>query len=114
MQQRKAPLAYYGCKQHSAVLHQKGRGEKEARGMIRITEERGLKISSKKTEYLGCNEHQDVEIHSQEERVKGAKTFNHLESAMADDGGPCRQMSHTGCTVGGKTKRGCMSGEKLT
>ena len=25
-------------------------------------EERGLKISRRKTEYLGCNEHQDAEI----------------------------------------------------
>ena len=32
-------------------------------------EERGLKISRKKTEYLGCTEHQDVEIHLQGETV---------------------------------------------
>ena len=70
MHLRKAPLAYSGCKQHSAVLHQKGRGEKEARGMSRITEERGLNISSKKREYLGRNERQDLEIHLQGETVK--------------------------------------------
>ena len=29
----------------------------------RAMEERGLKISRKKTEYLGCTEHQDTEIH---------------------------------------------------
>ena len=29
----------------------------------RAMEERGLKISRKKTEYFGCNEHQDAEIH---------------------------------------------------
>ena len=28
-------------------------------------EERGLKISRMKTEYLGCNEHQDAEIQLQ-------------------------------------------------
>ena len=31
----------------------------------RTLEERGLKISRRKTEYLGCNEHQDAEIHIQ-------------------------------------------------
>ena len=30
----------------------------------RAMEKRGLKISRKKTEYLGCDEHQDAEIHS--------------------------------------------------
>ena len=33
-------------------------------------EARGLKIGRKKTEYLGCNEHQDAEIHLQGEAVK--------------------------------------------
>ena len=28
----------------------------------RAMEERGLKIGRRKTEYLGCNEHQDAEI----------------------------------------------------
>ena len=29
-------------------------------------EERGLKLSRQKTEYLGCDEHQDAAIHSRE------------------------------------------------
>ena len=33
-------------------------------------EERGLKISRRKTEYLGCNEHQDAEIQLQGEPLK--------------------------------------------
>ena len=35
----------------------------------RAMEERGLKISRRKTEYLGCNEHQDAYIYLQGERV---------------------------------------------
>ena len=38
-------------------------------------EERGLKISRRKTECLGCNEHQDAEIQLQGETVKRVKTF---------------------------------------
>ena len=82
--------------------------------MSRITEERGLNISSKKREYLGRNERQDLEIHLQGETVTLVKTFNHLESTMANDGGPCKQKSYTGCLVGGISERGCMSEEKLT
>ena len=36
----------------------------------RAIEERGLKISRRKSEYLGCNEHQDAEIHFQGETVR--------------------------------------------
>ena len=36
--------------------------------------ERGLKISRRKTEYLGCNEPQDAKIHLQGETVKRVKT----------------------------------------
>ena len=49
-------------------------------------EERGLKISRRKTEYLGCNEHQDAEIHLQGETVKRVKTFIYLGSTLAEDG----------------------------
>ena len=38
-------------------------------------EERVLNISRKKTEYLGCNEHQYADIHLQGETVKILKTF---------------------------------------
>ena len=49
-------------------------------------EERGLKISRRKTEYLGCNEHQDAEIQLQGETVKRVKTFTYLGSTLAEDG----------------------------
>ena len=52
----------------------------------RAMEERGLKISRKKTEYLGCTEHQDAEIHLQGETVNRVKTFTYLGSILAEDG----------------------------
>ena len=52
----------------------------------RAMEERGLKISRKKTEYLECNEHQDTEIHLQGETVYRVKTFTYLGSIFAEDG----------------------------
>ena len=48
-------------------------------------EERVLNISRKKTEYLGCNEHQYADIHSQGETVKRLKTFTYLVSTLAED-----------------------------
>ena len=39
-------------------------------------EERGLKISIKKTEYLGCSEHKDAEIHLQGETVKESEDIH--------------------------------------
>ena len=50
------------------------------------TEERGLKISRKRTEYFGCNEHQDAHIHLQGETVKRVKIFTYLGSTLAEDG----------------------------
>ena len=52
----------------------------------RAMEERGLKICRNKTEYLGCNEHQDADIHLQGETVKGVKIFTYLGSTLAQDG----------------------------
>ena len=49
-------------------------------------EERGLKIIRNKTEYLGCNEHQDAEIQLQGEPLKRVKTFTYLASTLAEDG----------------------------
>ena len=59
-------------------------------------EERGLKISRRKTEYLGCNEHQDAEIHLQGESppVKRVKTFTYLGSTLAEDGELDAEVTH--------------------
>ena len=48
--------------------------------------ERGLKISRKKTEFLGCNEHQYADIQLQGETVKRVKTFTYLVYTLAEDG----------------------------
>ena len=55
----------------------------------RAMEERGLKISRKKTVYLGCNEHQDAEIH-----LKRVKTFTYLGSTLAEDGELDAEVTH--------------------
>ena len=52
-------------------------------------EERGLKISRKKTEYLGCNEHQDADIH-----LKRVMTFTYLGSTLAEDGELDAKVTH--------------------
>ena len=49
-------------------------------------EERGLKISRRKTDYLGCNEYQDAEIQLQGEPIKRVNTFTYLGSTLAEDG----------------------------
>ena len=64
----------------------------EERG--RSMEERGLKISRKKTEYFGCNEHQDAEIHLQGETVKRVKTFRYPESTLMEDGELDAEITH--------------------
>ena len=40
----------------------------------RVMEERGLKSIGEKTEHLGCNQHQDAEIHLQINTVKIVKS----------------------------------------
>ena len=55
---------------------------------------RGLKISRRKTEYLGCNEHQDAEIQLQGETVKTVKTFTYLGSTLAEDGERDAEVNH--------------------
>ena len=62
-------------------------------------EERGLKISRRKTEYLGCNEHQDAEIQLQGEPLKRVETFT-MENWM--------RKSPTECRAGGRTGRECL------
>ena len=57
-------------------------------------EERGLKISRRKTEYLGCNEHQYAEIKLQGETLKRVKTFTYLGSTLAEDGELDAEVTH--------------------
>ena len=47
-----------------------------------------------KTEYSGCNEHQDAEIHLQGETVKRLKTFTCLGSTLAEDGDLDAEVTH--------------------
>ena len=53
-----------------------------------------MKISRKKTKYLGCTEHQDAEINLQVETVKGVKTFTYLGSTLAEDGELDAEVTH--------------------
>ena len=57
-------------------------------------EERGLKSNRRKTEYLGCSEHQDAEIQLQGETVKRVKTFTYLGSTLAEDGELDAEVTH--------------------
>ena len=52
----------------------------------REIQERELKISRKETVYVGCNEHQDADIHLQGETIERVKTSIHLGSTLAEDG----------------------------
>ena len=49
-------------------------------------EEGGLRISRRKTDYLGCNEHQYAEIQLQGETEERVETFTYLGSTLAEDG----------------------------
>ena len=60
----------------------------------RAVEERGLKISRRKTEYLGYNEHQDTGIHLQGDTVKRVKTFTYMGSTLAEDGELDAEVTH--------------------
>ena len=60
----------------------------------RAMEERGLKISRKKTEHLGCTEHQDAEIHLQGVTVRRVQTFTYLGSTLAEDGELNAEVTH--------------------
>ena len=57
-------------------------------------EERGLEIGRKKTEYLGCNEHQYAEINLLGETLKRMKTFTYLGSTLAEDGELDAEATH--------------------
>ena len=68
--------------------------ERELEECRRAMEERVLNISRRKTEYLGCNEHQDADIHLQGETVKRVKTYAYLVSTLAEDGELDAEVTH--------------------
>ena len=68
--------------------------ERELEEWRRAMEERVLNICRKKTEYLGCNEHQDADIHLQGETIKRVKTFTYLVSTLAEDGELDSEVTH--------------------
>ena len=83
------------------------RVERKLEEWRRAMEGRGLKISRKKTEYVGCTEHQDAEIHLQGETVYRVNTFTYLGSISAEDG-KTGYRSHPECKAGGRTGRECL------
>ena len=68
--------------------------ERKRQEWTRAREERGLKISRRKTEYLGCNEYQDAEIHLQGETVNRVNTFIYMGSTLAEDGELDAEVTH--------------------
>ena len=74
----------------------------------RAMEERVLKLSRKETEYLGCHERQQAEIHLQGETVKSVKTFTYLISTLGEDGELDAEITITMQRAGGRTGRECL------
>lgn len=60
----------------------------------RALEERGLRISREKTEYLNFNGRQESEVWMQDVKLKGAKEFRYLGSHIAADGSLDGEISH--------------------
>ena len=60
----------------------------------RALEERGLRISREKTEYLNFNGRQESEVWMQDVKLKGAKVFRYLGSHIAADGSLDGEISH--------------------
>ena len=66
-------------------------------------------MSRKKTEYLGCYEHQDVHRDPLTGRdSKESETFTYLGSTLAEDGELDMWKSPTECRLGGRTGRKCL------
>ena len=51
-------------------------------------------MANQNTEYLGCNERQDADIHIQGETVKRVKTLTYLGSKLTDDGELDADVTH--------------------
>ena len=78
------------CRRYGAVQY-KERAERKLEEWRRAMEERGLKISRRETEYVGCNEHQDAELHLQGDLSSKESEYIHIHGI--DVGGGWR----TGC-----------------
>ena len=76
----------------------------------RAMEQRGLKISRMKIQYLGCNEHQDAEIHLQGETIKGvhSHTWDRRWRLMEYSTGCGSHPQSAGFRAGVITGRECM------
>ncbi|XP_066987440.1 uncharacterized protein [Macrobrachium rosenbergii] len=64
----------------------RGVAESQLEQWRKVLEDRGLMISSKKTEYLSFNEDQDFEISMEGTRSNRVEKSRHLASTVADDG----------------------------
>ena len=73
-------------------------------------EDRGLKISRKKTEYLGCNEHQDAGIHLQRESEREREREKERERGGRErDSKESEDIHIPGIDVGRECRTGCGS-----
>ena len=68
--------------------------ERKLEELRKEIEERGLKISKKKTEYWSSSEQQDLVIRLDGEEVKRVKTFKYLGSTLAEDGELNAEVNH--------------------
>ena len=68
--------------------------ERKLEDWRRAIEDRGLKISRKKTEYMRVNEDQDSEISLQGERLNRVDKFRYLGSMVAEDGDLKAEITH--------------------
>ena len=76
------------------VLVDESRDGVELERWRRALEERGLRISREKTEYLNFNGRQESEVWMQDVKLKGAKEFRYLGSHIAADGSLDGEISH--------------------
>ena len=60
--------------------------ERKKKNWWRVLEDRGMKVSRKKTEYMPFNEASDGNIRIQDHVLKKVKNFKYLGSTMSVDG----------------------------
>ena len=61
---------------------------------LRIMENQRLKLIRNQTDYLGCNEHQETELHLQGETITRVNTFAYLGSMLVGDGELDVEVTH--------------------